>query len=123
MKAVKRADIPADSLVEKYLPADYTDAFNCEVATEKPFSADDVMVDFWTAQTSWVSALFRLRNFLVRFVGLQGSEKPDAAAFERFIREGGTYRFASVAAKNDHETVLLLSDKHLDASALQNAPT
>lgn len=112
---VKRTEIPPDSLVEKYLPADYTDAFSYEVKPEPAFSADDVMVGFWTGQTGWVSALFRLRHFLVRFIGLQGSEKPDTGAFERMIRESGSYRFASVVAKNDRETVLLLSDKHLDA--------
>lgn len=115
MNTIRKTEVPPDSLVEKYLPADYTDAFSCEVVTEKPFTADDVVVGFWTGQTGWVAALFRLRHFFVRFVGLQGDDGLDLAAFERCIREGGSYRFASVPAKNDHETVLLLSDKHLDA--------
>lgn len=115
MGNAKPTEIPPDSLVGKYLPADYTDAFSREATTGRSFTADDVMVGFWAGQTGWVAALFRLRHFLVRFLGLQGDGGTDPDAFEKAIREGGSYRFAAVSAKNDHETVLLLSDKHLDA--------
>ncbi len=50
-----------------------------------------------------MAALFRLRNFLVRFVGLKGEEGMDVAEFERAIREGGSYGFSSVAAQNGHD--------------------
>ncbi len=113
----KKTTIPEDSLVKQFLPADYTDAYCREVTTEKTLSPDDLMIGFWTSTRElwWMAALFRLRNFLVRFVGLKGEEGMDVAEFERAIREGGAYGFTSVTAKSDHETVMMLTDKHLDA--------
>ncbi len=103
-------------MVRKILPADYTDAYYREVTTEKTLSPDDLMIGFWTSTRElwWMAALFRLRNFLVRFVGLKGEEELEVAEFERAIREGSSYGFSSVSAKDDHETVMMLTDKHLD---------
>ena len=112
----RKVPIPADSLVREYLPADYTDAYCREVTTVKALSPDEMLIRFWTGQPGWVKSLFRLRNFLVRFVGLKGGEGLDTEAFEKSIREGGTYGLSSVRAKNERETVMLLTDKHLDAS-------
>ncbi len=104
-------------MVREILPADYTDTYYREVMTEKTLLPDDLMIGFWTSTRElwWMAALFRLRNFLVRFVGLKGEEGMDVAEFEKSIREGGTYGFTSVPAKNDHETVMMLTDAHLDA--------
>ena len=110
-----KTTIPADSLMREYLPADYTDAYMREVTTDKTLSPDDIMTGFWTGQPAWVATLFRLRHFLVRFVGLKGSEGQDAAAFERCIRTGGSHGIVSIPAKNARETVMLLTDKHLYA--------
>ncbi len=113
----KKTIIPSDSLVERFLPADYTDTYYREVVTDKPLSPDEIMIGLWnsTRQIWWMAALFRLRNFLVQFVGLKGEEGFDVGAFEKAIREGGSYGFTSVPAKNSHETVMMLTDKHLDA--------
>ena len=112
---VKKTTIPSGSIIEKFVPADYLDAYGCEEDTPKEIIPDDLMVNFWTDFPDWVNALFKIRNFLVKFVGLKGSEGNNLKEFENCIRTGGTYEFVSVPAKNDHETVLLLSDKHLDA--------
>lgn len=114
MKA-KKSVIPPYSLTRKYLPADYSDAFAIEAETDAALSPDDIMIAFWTGQARWVRRLFRLRHFLVQFVGLKGSKGFDPDKFREAIRNGGSYGFASVAVKNDRETVLLLSDSHLDA--------
>ena len=73
------------------------------------------MVNFWTDFPRWIDVLFKLRNALVKFVGLKGSENDNVEELEKCIRTGKTYNFVSVPAKSDNETVLLLSDKHLDA--------
>ena len=83
--------------------------------TGKEIIPDDIMVDFWTDFPCWINALFKLRNILVKFVGLKVAENDNLKEFEKCIRTGKTYNFASVPAKNGNETVLLLSDKHLDA--------
>ena len=112
---VKKSAIPQGSLIENYLPADYSDVYACTVYSEKEITSDDIMVGFWTDSPAWINALFKLRDFLVKFVGLKGSGGSNLDEFEKCIRSGGTYRFISVPAKNSNETVLLLSDKHLDA--------
>jgi len=112
---VKKTTIPTGSLTEKYVPADYSDVYAYVADTTKEIIPDDIMVNFWTDFPDWVNALFKLRDFLVKFVGLKGSENNNMKEFENCIRTGGTYEFVSVPAKNDNETVLLLSDKHLDA--------
>ena len=109
-----KTEIPAKSLVNRYFPADYKDAFVCEINRDSQLTPDDIMVRFWTDFPTWVDFLFRVRNFLVKFVGLEGS-KNSFQDLEDCIRAGGQSKFASVPDKNDSETVLLLDDKHLDA--------
>jgi len=112
---ISKSTIPSGSLIEKYLPADYSDVYACEVNFEKEIIPDDIMVNFWTDFPSWVNGLFKLRNFLVKFVGLKGTEKGNIKEFEKSIRTGETYNFVSIPAKSNNETILLLSDKHLNA--------
>ena len=112
---VKKSTIPSGSLTGYYLPADYSDVYACVTDTEKAIIPDDIMVNFWTDFPRWITALFKLRDFLVKFVGLKGSDSGNMKEFENCIRTGGTYDFVSVPAKSANETVLLLSDKHLNA--------
>jgi hypothetical protein len=115
MTQKKSTTIPLGSLTEKYLPADYSDVYIYKVNSEKEIIPDDIMVNFWIDYPAWVNALFKLRNYLVKFVGLKSSEGSDVKEIEKCIRTGQAYRLASVPAKSDNETVLLLSDTHLDA--------
>ncbi len=112
---IKKNLLPPDSLVAQYLPADYTDTYVCEVDTAGQIVPDDVMVRFWTDYPAWVKMLFGLRNFLVKFVGLKGAEDNNPEAFETCIRKGESHKLASIPAKDEQETVLLLTDKHLNA--------
>lgn len=111
---IKTTPIPADSLVNKYLPADYSDVFTCETTSDTLPTANDIVISFFADMPGWVNVLFKLRNFLVRFVGLKGGNG-DNSQLENCIRSGGKYGFVSVPDKSDHETVLLLEDKHLNA--------
>ena len=108
--------IPANSLTQKYLPVDYTDAFACEVTNTKKLSADEMMIVFWTAMPGWANALFKLRNVLVRPFGLVTEEGKDyVEELKEMIHTGsGSAGLMSVTAKSDNETVVFLSDKHLD---------
>jgi len=112
---VKKSKIPSDSISGNYLPADHSDVYACVMDTEKEIFPDDIMVNFWTDFPRWITALFKLRDFLVKFVGLKGSDSDNVKELEQCIRTGETYDFVSVPAKSANETVLLLSDKHLDA--------
>lgn len=110
----KKAVVPPDSLVAAYLPADHADAFRVIVPSPLSSTPDDLMVSFWSDMPGWVGALFRVRNALVRIVGLRGG-RHDTARLERCIREGGSYGAMSIPARDGRETVCLLTDRHLDA--------
>jgi len=113
MKA-RKTEIPLKSLVNRYFPVDHKDAFACEISCESQLTPDDIMVRFWTNFPAWVDFLFSVRNFLVKFVGLEGSTN-SLQELEDCIRHGGKSKIASVPAKSDNETILLLDDEHLDA--------
>ena len=115
MQQKKSKTIPLGSLTEKFLPADYLVVHNFVVDTESEIVADDILVIFFTDFPIWVNVLFKLRNFMAKFVGLKSSEGSDLEEIEKCIRTGKAYRLGSIPAKSDNETVLLLSDKHLDA--------
>jgi len=113
MKVVK-SEIPLESITNQYLPADYEDTFVCKISKDSQLTPDDVMVRFWTDFPAWVDFLFRIRNFLVKFMGLEGSMQ-SLQELEDCIRTGRQCSIASVPAKNENETLLLLDDKHLSA--------
>ncbi len=71
------------------------------------------MVAFWTAPPQWVDSLFKLRDILVKPFGIQGGNEGSRQELEKCIRAGGTYKFMSIAAKSDEETILYANDKHL----------
>jgi hypothetical protein len=112
-----KTDIPVDSLTQQYLPVNYADAFACEVTGAKELSADEIMISFWTVMPGWVNALFKLRNLLVRPFGLDtGEDRDHSEKLKSMIRAGnGNNGLMSVVAKSGNETVILLSDKHLNA--------
>ncbi|MCL2329502.1 MAG: DUF2867 domain-containing protein [Bacteroidetes bacterium] len=112
---VNKSTIPSGSLTKNYLPTDYSDVYACVTDSGKEMSPDDIMVSFWTDFPRWINTLFKLRNFLVKLVGLKGAENDNVKELEECIRTGKTYDFVSVPAKSANETVLLLSDRHLDA--------
>ena len=115
MMKVKKSEIPADSLTVKYFPADYKDSFRVISSENISIAPDDLMVRFWTDMPGWVNVLFKLRNFLMRFVGLKGAEGDSLEEFKHCIRNGGKYHFIEMLAKDERETVMLMKDKHLDA--------
>lgn len=119
---IKKTGIPEASRLRQFFPADYTDAFELTADYDIEASPDDVLVGFLVDMPKWVNALFKLRNFLVKFVGLQGSNGESAEEFEKRIRTGGSYHFAEIPEKTPDETVIIMRDKHLDAylSVLKN---
>jgi hypothetical protein len=112
---VKKSTIPSGSLTVNYLPVDYSDVYAYVTDTPKEIIPDDIMVNFWTDFPRWINTLFKLRDFLVKFFGLKGAESDNVKELEKCIRTGEAYDFVSVPAKSGNETVLLLSDKHLNA--------
>lgn len=111
----KKTEIPQDSLIRAFMPADYDDSFMLEAESAVDAFPDDIMTGIWLDMPGWVNALFKIRNFLVRFVGLKVDGGNSGAELERCIREGGRYGFMEIVAKDPSETVMVMRDKHLDA--------
>lgn len=111
---VKQIEIPKDSLVNTFLPTNYSDAFSCDFNTTKEITADDIQVAFWTNRPKWIERLFRIRNLIVKVVGLKG-DRPNAEIIEDSIRNNKKLGDFFVVCKSKNETVVKLSDKHLDA--------
>lgn len=111
---IKKSSIPSDSLTNNYLPASYVDVFSCQFAMNKAITADDLQVAFWTKHPAWVGRLFAIRNSVVKLVGLK-TDKGKSQQVEDCIREGRCSDNFCVKEKSENETVVKLSDKHLDA--------
>lgn len=117
MKIVK-SKLPSDSLMNRYLPANFTDTYSCEVAVGNDITPDDIMISFWTNPPKWIESLFNLRNKMVKIVGLKGADQNKGESQRELIdciKEGRSYGMFSVEGKSENETVLKLTDKHLDA--------
>lgn len=106
--------IPDDSMIRNYFPADYSDSFQCTFESDKDITPDDLLVAFWTKSPEWIGALFKIRNNLVKLVGLKG-DKTDSQEIEDCIRNNIDTDLFKVVLKSENETIIRLSDKHLDA--------
>jgi hypothetical protein len=113
---ITNSTLPADSLIQKYLPAGYVDVFAAIAPENEHLTPDNLLIVLWTDFPKWLQWLFRLRDILVRPFGLKGGSGDDfLKQFPRTVRAGGNYGFVDIPAKNDNETVMQLSDRHLTA--------
>jgi hypothetical protein len=116
MKILK-SKIPANSLVEKYLPADYSEVYETTVKENAQLTPDNLLIAFW-AFPVWVRWLFNLRDILVKPFGLKGADGDYNSFHQKFaetVRFGGIYKQTSIPAKSENETILQLADRHLTA--------
>lgn len=109
----KKTVITEDSLIYKYLPMDYSDAFECSFTTTKEVKPDDVQIAFWSAKPLWINWLFKLRNFLVKPFKLDANEDKQVNNLKETIMTGKTHGNVSIPAKSENETILRMDDKHL----------
>ncbi len=84
-------------LFTKYLPADYTDCFETEIANKPSITPDELFDAMFVQHPRWVSQLLRLRDALVKPLGLQ-----TGATFADLILE-----------RNEEEIILGKKDRHL----------
>ncbi len=100
-------------LIFSYLPANYSDAFECSFHCNKKITPDDFMITFWSYSPAWVSWLFKLRNWIVKPFGIQGVKGRSKEKLEEAIENNESYGFMDTVAKSDTETVIGANDKHL----------
>ena len=110
---IKKVHINNEHLICKYLPANYAEAFECIFSSDREISADDIMVAFWTSSPKWIARHYELHDCIEELYEIRQGIGRNYVLFENAIRSGGSYRFISVVAKSDDETVISVDDKHL----------
>jgi hypothetical protein len=96
---IDKVTIEENSLVNKFFPADYVDAFGCVVSNSKSIEPEKILFDMQNNQPTWIRFLFRLRDIVVKPLGLKAGNKT----------------LIKVPIKNENEIVFQLIDKHLTA--------
>ena len=86
-----------ERLIDKYLPSDYCDSVSERIKPTEPLSPDYIFEDMFCNFPKPVDWLFKLRNALVKPLGLQG---------------GGGFG-NRISERNDEEIILGKNDKHL----------
>lgn len=85
------------NLISKYLPSDYSDTVSQRIRRGRPLSAEEVFEEMFCNFPRPVAWLFKLRNAIVKPLGLQGGD-----GFRDLISE-----------RNDEEIVICKDDRHL----------
>lgn len=87
-----------DSLINNYLPADYVDSFSKEVVVKESITPDVFFNMAFNQFPCWINWLLKLRNTLVKPLGLDTKR-----------------RFSdSICERNTNEIVWGMPDKHLN---------
>jgi len=112
---VNKVNVDKAFLVNKYLPANYADAFECVAPISNQITPDHLQIAFWGSEKSWIKTLFKLRDLLVKPFGLKTSRNKGTGSIAACIENGNSHHIASVSDRFPKETILLLDDRHLKA--------
>lgn len=95
---MNKTNIHEGSLINNYLPADYSDSFSKEVIVKESITPDAFFDMAFNQFPSWINWLLKLRNALVKPLGLDTKS-----------------RFSdSVCERNANEIIWGMRDKHLN---------
>lgn len=95
---MNKAKIHNDSLINNYLPADYLDSFSKEVVVNKNITPDTFFDMVFNRFPAWIDWLLKLRNKIVKPLGLDTTSRfPD-----------------SVCERSANEIIWGMPDKHLN---------
>ena len=90
--------VPTNSLIVNYLPADYVDSFAQIVVCEKMITPEEFRNFAFNQLPAWINWLMRLRNAIVKPLGLDTSG-----------------RFTDmICASSSNEDIFGMPDKHLN---------
>lgn len=94
--------------------ADHVDAYVCRFNPERHLDARRFAVSFVGYRPLWFRALLRLRNFLVKPLGLR-SGGSSRSPIPSSITQGGKLAFFSVLEAEQNRVALYAEDSHLDS--------
>ena len=84
-------------LIDRYLPADYSDSVSKHIKPTKPLTPDRIFEQMFVHFPGPVAWLMKLRTVVVKPLGLQGG-----SSFQDLVTE-----------RNDEEIIVSKDDKHL----------
>lgn len=90
-------DMPTNSLIENYLPADYMDTFSREITLKQALTPSEFRKRAFCQLPKWIDRLMQLRNAIVKSIGLDTES--------RFTE--------MIYASNANEEIFGMPDKHL----------
>ena len=85
-------------LIDKYLPADYSDSVSRRIKPEAPLSPDYIFEQMFCNYPKPVAWLMDMRNAIVKPLGLKGGD-----GFRNLVSE-----------RNEEEIILCKNDRHLN---------
>lgn len=95
---MNKTKIHKGDLIDNYLPADYSDSFSKEVMTEESITPDAFFDMAFNRFPAWIDWLLKLRNTIVKPLGLDTQS-----------------RFSdSICERSPNEIIWGMPDKHLD---------
>jgi len=109
----KKIPIPENSLICSYLPANYSDSFECNCVSSKEITPDDMLIALWTTWPIWLKWLFKLRSILVKPFKLKSDIDDYVENLKQCLINAKPNKYISVSSKSDEETVMCTIDKHL----------
>ena len=84
---MNKAKIHNDSLINNYLPADYLDSFSKEVVVNKNITPDTFFDMVFNRFPAWIDWLLKLRNKIVKPLGLDTTSRFPDSVCERSANE------------------------------------
>lgn len=115
MSRVVAAPLPAGSLAAGSLPRiDYADAYEARLPAGRRYTLDQAVALVFATAPGWVRALMRLRNALVRPLGLKVDPPRAALGGVGPLLPGGRIGIFRVIDRAPAELLLGEDDRHLD---------
>ncbi len=116
---ISKCPLPTNSHISTALDrVDYADAYASAFSAKKALSIEDVARAFFSASPKWISLLFRLRNELVRVLGLKTPHgKPPTELQDSDFEKGKTLGLFKILDKNQREILCGEDDWHLNFRA------
>jgi hypothetical protein len=116
MTIVTETEIPAESMLRASIgTADFYDAYSAPLR-DAALPPAEIFLRTMRATPDWVSRLMRLRNRIVRRIGLKdvGEMTADADRPASAFQVGDRLGIFSIFAMTDDEVLLGIDDTHLD---------
>lgn len=110
---IKKIPVPSNSLIAKIQPISYSDSFEAIVGADCGISLEEIQVEFWASRPKWAIRLMKLRNILVKPLGLKTDNILSKEHIESIIESKEVRQGLNLYRKNEHEIVLYKDDKHL----------